>query len=247
MTKRSTTYGNPTIPAAQPHLFINNKLICQNLMKVLKHAMVFLAYKTFLWQKLAWTKQDIKNVHWAVFSATLSSLTQEDQHHIILFTNGKLLLYTSPAHPHHGSTLCPSCQCEPEDKWHFLQCTHWEQTAMFQTLHQQLTKLMQQLRLHPSILTTLWLGLVAIFTDTPYPDVMEEVLQTLKLPIQLQAKLGWENIYKGCLSSAWATAIDQEHPKLKQTGEQVLIMIKKHIWQFILDTRKLWNMLLIAI
>jgi len=67
------------------------------------------------------------------------------------------------------------------------------------------------------------------------------MLPTLRLPLQLQAQFGWEQLYHGCISSAWAKAIDQEHPKLWQNGEQVLIMIQKFIWQFILDTWKLRN------
>jgi len=101
--------------------------------------------------------------------------------------------------------------------------------------------LTQTLHLQPNILTTLWLGLVAIRTNTPYPDVQEDVLPHLKIPITLQARLGWDNLYKGRVSSAWATAIDKEHPKLKQSGEQVMIMIQKHIWQFILDMWKIRN------
>ena len=44
MMKRSTTYGNPAIPAAQPHLFIDNKFICQNLMMALNNTMAFPSY-----------------------------------------------------------------------------------------------------------------------------------------------------------------------------------------------------------
>jgi len=64
---------------------------------------------------------------------------------------------------------------------------------------------------------------------------------TLRPPIQLQEKLGWEQLYHGRQSCAWAKAIDQEHSKLRQTGEQVLIMIQKLIWQFVLDTWKIRN------
>jgi len=67
------------------------------------------------------------------------------------------------------------------------------------------------------------------------------MLPTLQPPLQTQAQLGWEQLYHGRLSSEWAKAIDQEHPKLQQTGEQVLIMIQKLIRQFILDTWKTRN------
>jgi len=112
---------------------------------------------------------------------------------------------------------------------------------LFRTLHQQLIKLTQQLSLHPCILTALWLGLVATRTDTPYPEVQADMLPTLRLLLQLQAQAGWEQLYCGHISSAWAKAINQEHPKLRKTGEQVMVMMQKIIWQFILDTWKIRN------
>ncbi len=102
-------------------------------------------------------------------------------------------------------------------------------------------KLTQKLQLHPSILTALWLGLVATYNGTPYPNAHTEVLPTLKLPLQNQARLGWEQLYYGRISKMWAQAIDQEHPRHHQTGEQVLILILKLIWQFVLDTWKIRN------
>jgi len=55
-SKTSTTFGNPAIPKAQPHLYISNKLICQKLLMALKQAMAFPAYQKYLQQKLQWTK-----------------------------------------------------------------------------------------------------------------------------------------------------------------------------------------------
>jgi len=239
--KRSMTYGNPAIPAAQPHLIIANKLICCNLTTMLQHTMAFPEYQQYLRQKLNWTTWTIQDVHWEMFSASLNAFGLEDQRCLILFVNGKLPLRASPAHPHHGATLCPSCQRETEDKRHFVRCMHPECTTLFRTLHQQLIKLTQQLNLHSCILTALWLGLVATRTDTPYPDVQADMLPTLRLSLQLQAQAGWEQLYYGRISSTWAKAIDQEHPKLRQTGEQVMVLIQKIIWQFVLDTWQLRN------
>jgi len=77
--KHSTTFGNPPIPEAQPHLYIEDKVICQNLQTALKHTMAFPAYQKYLQQKLKWTNRDTKDVHWIVFSVALSSFQQEDQ------------------------------------------------------------------------------------------------------------------------------------------------------------------------
>jgi len=118
-------------------------------------------------KKLQWTASNINNVHWEVFTSTLSSYHHEDQCRLVLFVNNKLPLQASPTHPHHGSSLCPSCQCKLEDNWHFLECMHSAHVALFQALHYKLMHLTQQLKLHPCILTTFWLGLVEICNAMP--------------------------------------------------------------------------------
>jgi len=151
------------------------------------------------------------------------------------------LTCASLAHPHHGSKLCPSCQCEQEDKWHFLECTHPDHAALFRTLYSTLTQLTQKIQLHPCILTALWLGLVTEWTSTPYPDVLDVVLPQVWQPIQLQTWLGWNQVYQGRLSINWAWAINNVHPHMELSGEQVLIMIQKTIWQYVLDMWALCN------
>jgi len=240
-TKRSTTYGNPAIPAAQPHLIIDRKIICRNLPTTLYHTLAFPKYRHYLKQKLGCTDRTLNDVHWTVFATTLRAFGLEDQRRIILFTNGKLPLRASPAHPHYGSKTCPSCQRQLEDRGHFLRCTNRERSNLFHTLHQNLIKLTQHVQLHPSILTALWLGLVTTRNDSPYPDIQQEMIPAMRQPLQLQTQLGWEQLYHGRITSAWATTIDKEHPRLKQSGEQIMIMIQKLIWQFILDTWKLRN------
>jgi len=54
-------------------------------------------------------------------------------------------------------------------------------------------------------------------------------------------QLGWDQVYQGQLSIDWAKAINMVHPKLDKTGEQVMTMIQKMIWQYVLDTWALQN------
>jgi len=237
----STNFDNPAIPEAQPHLRIQGKLICRNLLQTLRNEISFPPYRQYLQQKLQWTATDANSVHWEIFTTALLTYRMEDQRRIVLFTNNKLPLRASKAHPHHGSTLCPSCQCEPEDEWHFLECTHTARNALFRTLHQQLIQLMQQLRLHPCVLTAIWLGLIAVRTGTPYPDIDTDILPPLRPLIMQQTRLGWDQLYHGRFSHSWAAAIDATHPQLAPTGEQVLTRILKMTWQYILDMWTLRN------
>jgi len=96
-------------------------------------------------------------------------------------------------------------------------------------------------KLHPCIFTLVWLGLLAVRVVTPYPDIQQEAPIQLREPIQCQTFLGWKQLYYGCLSLHWATAIDTLHPNLAVMGEQVMINITIAIWTFILDTWQLHN------
>jgi len=210
--------------------------VCRRLLPALRQEIDFPPYREYLRKKFQWTNSDANDIHWEVFSDALRSYPAEDQRRIILLANNKLPLRDSKAHPHMGSHKCPSCQREDEDEWHFLECAHPERATLYQVLHQELIQLSQKLRLHPCILTTLWLGLTAIRTDTPYPDIAEDILPQLRKPVCQQTRLGWEQLYHGRLSKTWATAINDTHPHLDRTGEQVLVMMQKQIWKYVLAT-----------
>ncbi len=240
-TQRSTALANPAIPEAQPHLRIRGKLICRDLLQALRTEIAFPPYRHYLQKKFHWTTPDANSVHWEIFTSTLKTYRTEDQRRLVLFANTKLPLRTSKAHPNHGSTLCPSCRREPEDARHFLECNNTARNALFSSLHRQLTQMTQQLGLHPCVLTALWLGLVAIRTNTPYPDIEAEILPTLRPSITQQLRLGWDQLYYGRFSRSWAEAIDATHPQLAPTGEQVLTRLLKMIWQYILDLWALRN------
>jgi len=76
---------------------------------------------------------------------------------------------------------------------------------------------------------------------TPYPDIINDVLPSLHLPLLSQTQLGWIQLFYGCFSSDWATAIDATHPNLATMGEQIIITLTKHLWNYFLDIWKIWN------
>jgi len=127
----STVLGYPAIPIAQPHLHIENKIICRDTVTALWNATSIKPYCNYL---LQWMDHDAKDIHWKIIKSSLSSFPSEDQQRLILFNNDKLPLWSSKLHPHNGFTLCPSYQQEPEDHWHFLECTQPECDALFKQL-----------------------------------------------------------------------------------------------------------------
>jgi len=240
-TTSSTALGNPMIPIAQPHLIIGNKIICRQVLTALRQAAAIPPYQKALQERYHWTPKDFRNVHWTTVQTALHNYSQEDQRRIVLFIHEKLPLRASKAHPHYGSQLCPSCQRTHEDPKHFLECTHPDRNKSFSELKNKLTLYATKLRLHPCLFTTIWLGLTSIRTDTPYPDVLNEAMPSLHSPILSQTRLGWNQLYYGRFSNAWAKAIDETHPTLATTGENVITTLIKHLWDHFLAIWKLRN------
>jgi len=102
-SRSSTAFGNPQLPAAQPHLCIGKKIVCQNVLSSLRWTVSTPAYRAELQKKHHWSLLDFENINWTSFQAALKAFQSEDQRRIILFINDKLPLRASKAHPHHGS------------------------------------------------------------------------------------------------------------------------------------------------
>jgi len=77
--------------------------------------------------------------------------------------------------------------------------------------------------------------------NSAYPDIIDDLPRELKPAVQAQTRLGWVQVYKGRFSNHWAKAIDQLHPSLPLAGCTVVVLVMKHIWQYILDIWKLRN------
>jgi len=95
--------------------------------------------------------------------------------------------------------------------------------------------------MHPCILSAIWLGLALACYDTPYPEILTDVLPQLCAPIQHQARLGWTQVYQGQVSKGWAVAINATHPELALSGEQIMTQLIRIIWTYILETWKIRN------
>jgi len=240
-TQASTSFHNPAIPAARPHLRIDGKLICRQFIPTLRHTMSMPAYHRYLRQKFNWTPKVLDTIHWVVLQRSMDKFNHNDQRRLVLFINDKFPLRASKAHPHIGSPLCPSCQREEESPEHFLVCKHPERRNLFVTLKDHLTTTTRKLRLHPCIFTALWLGLHSVRQDAPYPDIGHDLLPRLRPTIQQQFSLGWTQLYQGRLTRDWAQAIDVIHPELALSGEQVMTQLLCTIWTYILDVWKIRN------
>jgi len=240
-TTSSTALGNPMIPVAQPHLLIGTKVICRQVHTALRHATSVPPYRQALIKQYHWTTGDFRSINWFSFQSAIQNYQQEDQRRIILFIHDKLPVRASKAHPHHGSQLCPSCQRTPEDPRHLLECPQRDRAKLFAELKAKLTLYVTKLHLHPCIFTTIWLGLTSVRHNTPYPEILTDVLPSLHSSIQSQTRLGWLQLFYGRFSNQWTTAIDTIHPNLKTTGEIIITTIIKHLWNYLLQVWHLRN------
>jgi len=176
-----------------------------------------------------------------MLKTSLNSFPSNDQRRLVTFMHDKLALRTSKFHPHPGSQLCPSCQRDSEDRWHFLECQHPERRKLFTTLKQSLATITTKYSLHPAIFTIFWLGLLTIRNDTPFPEVSAELPPILRSTVTAQTRLGWDQLYHGRLSTLWETAIEQLNPHLKINGRFIGIQLIKTVWKYILATWALRN------
>jgi len=159
----------------------------------------------------------------------------------VLFIHDKLPLRTSKFHPHLGSPLCPSCRHDYEDVWHFFECQNLERRRLFTQLKQSLNDTTVKYSLHPAILMAFWMGLVAIRTDTPYPEIQADLPPILCHAVQAQSRLGWDQLYHGRVSHLWEQAIVQLNPNLTVTGQSIITKMIKSVWIYFLAVWKLRN------
>jgi len=193
----------------------------------------------YLQLHLTWTHTDMHTVSWLTMQLALQNLPHQDQQCIVLFIHDKLPLRTSKFHPHLGSTLCPLCKRE-KDHWHFLECNHKDWRKCFEQLRTDLNAVTEKYCLHPSVLTTFWLGL-AIRNDTPYPQIEAELPPPLQPVFCQQTRLGWDQLYQGCLSIKWEKAIDALHPHLPSPSHQIMVTMLSKVWDYILSIWHLRN------
>jgi len=165
----------PEFLIAKPHLYIAGKLICQRVLKALRQVAAALGYWEYLHKRYTWTHSDLMHIQWDMLKTSLNLFPSNDQCRLVLFMHDKLALRTSKFHPHPGSQLCPSCQRDSKDRWHFFECQHPARHKLFTTLKQSLAMINIKYSLHPAIFTTFWLGLLMIRNDTPFPDVTSEL------------------------------------------------------------------------
>jgi len=78
-TIRSTNYGNPALPAAQPHLRIDGKIICRKFYPTLRNTISTPDYNKYLRDKFQWTHHDIHHIHWQVIRSSIDFFPPNDQ------------------------------------------------------------------------------------------------------------------------------------------------------------------------
>jgi len=116
------------------------------------------------------------------------------------------------------------------------ECQHSERRTLFTKLKGILASITIKYSLHPAILTTFWLGLLTIRNDLPYPDIANDIPPILRVTINAQKRLGWDQLYHGRVSCMWAQAIDYLNPHLHISGRYIVVQMIKAVWAYFLAT-----------
>jgi len=77
--------------------------------------------------------------------------------------------------------------------------------------------------------------------DTPFPDITADLPSILQQTVAAQTRLGWDQLYHGRLSHLWATAVEQLNPHLHTTGQAIILLMIKAVWNYILAIWKICN------
>jgi len=95
--------------------------------------------------------------------------------------------------------------------------------------------------LHPSVLTTYWLGLLSICNDMPYPDITNDLPLELQTAAHYQECLGWGQVFHSHLTRHWAQVINHLHPYLVLSGKQIMTQFLQAVWTHILAIGTICN------
>jgi len=117
---------NPLLLSSYPHLTMHGKLIVQEIPEAIQHAATMPDYHMHLKTKHKWTNNDSIEVNWPALSLALKRFKLADFQYIQKFLHDWLPYHDSPWHGDLPETqqLCPSCQQNNENYWHFLECSH---------------------------------------------------------------------------------------------------------------------------
>jgi len=76
---RSTAWVNPEFPEAAPHLKIDGKTICRNVLPNLRQAAAAPPYWEYLRKCFIWTHSDLLSIQWDSFKTALNSFLLNDE------------------------------------------------------------------------------------------------------------------------------------------------------------------------
>jgi len=220
---------------------VHGKTIVREMATALRHAAQTPDYREYIKEKFQWTDQACDDVNWVSLKYALRKLDPADTTRAHKFLHDWLPLKgakhtASPT----NSPLCPQCLREDETVWHFFECTHADRAHRFRNLQADLHALHTQSNVDPHMFQLLWQGLLAIRTDTPIEDQYESYPAPFQPLFQAQAKIGWDQLYYGRISTLWAHYLTTSS-QYKTNGNVFYAQVTGIIWKYIFDCWKQRN------
>jgi len=225
---------HPQFPSAYPYLQLQDRIVVRELHESLRHAATSPDYREYLEEKHDWTPEDSSEVNWNAIKLAMKHVPSNQRRNLQKFIHDWLPYRASKRRGNvsHEETLCPSCQQEPENHWHFLECADPKREQLYQRLLKDLQQIHVKQNVDGSLFYLLQAGLHAIHKQTAVPDV--EHFPDLTELHTWQSRIGWEQLYYSRISVTWAYYID-EQSQGHTNGTIFYSRIIRRIWQYIID------------
>jgi len=74
----TNTKPHPTLPAAYPHLYINNQVIVRQILDYLRESHLLPTYKVYLMSKFQWQESTFNQIKWRTMEYAMQKLAKSD-------------------------------------------------------------------------------------------------------------------------------------------------------------------------
>jgi len=199
----TNTKLHPMLPAAYPHLYINNQVIVRQILDYLRKSHLLPTYKAYLMSKFQWQESISNQIKWQTMEYAMQKLAKLDHIPIQTIVHEWTPTQILPDnYLDESDQLCLSCHHKLEQPVHLLQCTANTRLALQLKFKAKLMSFCHKHNLDPNWYQMWWLGLTQP-NSTP-----EHGIQLLLWAVDsLLALLDWLNFFVCCINpwTSWSS------------------------------------------
>lgn len=239
------------IPGLAAKIYIQKKLVSSYISKTLHYTYHSIQIREYMIQKYKWSEKIVDNIWWEIHGKQMQTLSPQQQTIIHKYIHNKLPCNKNQnRYYQYCSDKCYVCEKEIECQIHVLRCKECSQRN--KTRKNYLVNLKRYLEATRTNTTTIrvlihYIGSWLNQTEcAPIEEIAPEASPTLKMAINHQTKLGWEQWFYGRLSIHWGKMYDYDNTHrteiLRDMNTRSITTVKwgKSIiemgWHFLIET-----------